>query len=201
MFVPSGLTEKTPERLQMGAGLFIENFDYASATDAATFKTALNAAVTAKTGLLGATRGGGTFVATPAVREPEIDGRRYRSKGLILFDEWDVRATGTMVEAYAGNFKRALGPADVEGSSGKVETLTLRTCAESGDYIDKLSWVSILGDGTYIVIDLDNVINLDGLTFTFADKNEGTIPFNFAACQSTLTGTDKAPFTIKYFHP
>lgn len=198
----TGLTEQTAKRLQLNAGIFIENFTIATTvTDAATFKTALEAAISAGTGLLGATRGGGTFVATPEVREPDIDGKRYRTKGMIIYDSWDVRLTGTLVECFAGNFKRGLGSADVSTpTSGHIDTLTLRTAVAGTDYIDKLSWISLMGDGTYMVIELDNVINLDGVTFTFQDKNEGTIPFNFAACQSGLD-TTQAPFRIKYFHP
>ena len=201
----TGLTTLTPQRLQLDAGVFFENLLYSSATNAATFKTALDTAINNHTStttgnLLGATRGGGTFVATPTTREPEIDGKRHRTKGLIRYDTWDIRLTGTMVEAYPGNFKRALGPADVS-TSGSIDTLTLRTQVTNTDYIDHVQWVTLLGDGTYMVIELDNVINLDGVTFTFQDKNEGTIPFNFAATQGALTGTDNAPFRIKYFHP
>jgi hypothetical protein len=200
----TGLTTDTPARMQLDAGVFFENLSYSSATNAATFKAALDAAITARTGslgnLLGATRGGGTFVATPTTREPEIDGKRPRVKGLIRYDTWDVRLTGTMVEAYPGNFKRALGPADVT-TSGSVDTLTLRTQAANSDYLDHVQWVSLLGDGTYMVVEIDNAINLDGVTFTFQDKNEGTIPFNFGATQGSLAGGENAPFRIKYFHP
>lgn len=203
MAEPTGLSTVTPQRMQLNAGVFLEDFTVASTvTDAAAFKTALDTAIAARTGLLGATRGGGTFVATPETREPDIDGKRYRTKGLILIDSWDVRLTGTLVEAYPDNFKRALASADVAtDTGGKVDTLTLRTALKDADYIDHLCWVTLLGDGTYMMIELDNVVNLDGMTFTFQDKNEGTIPFNFAACQGSLAGTDNAPFRIKYFHP
>lgn len=200
MTEPVGLSSRTPERIQVNAGLFLENFNCDSITDAAGLKSALATAVSAKTGVLGATRGGGTFVATPEVRELEADGKRYRTKGLTRVDSWDVRLTGTLIEAFQDNFKRTLISADVE-TSAKVDTLTLRTAIDDSDYIDKLSWVSLMGDGTYMVIEVYNVVNLDGLTFTFQDKNEGTIPFNFAAHQAEIENQDEAPFTIRYFHP
>lgn len=201
---PVGLNANTPSRIQVNAGLFIENFTCSTATDAATFKTLLSTAVAAGTGILGATRGGGTFVATPELRELEADGKRYRTKGLLKIDSWDIRLTGTLIEAYADNFQRSLISADVDTgttTTSKVNTLTLRTQVADADYIDKLSWVSLMGDGGYMVIEVYNVINLDGLTFTFADKNEGTIPFNFAACHSDIVGQDTAPFKIYYFKP
>lgn len=201
MIEPVGLSTATPQNIQINAGLFLEDFDIGSTvTDAAAFKTLLETTVAAKTGVLGATRGGGTFVATPEVRELEADGKRYRTKGLTRIDSWDIRLTGTLIEAYPGNFKRTMITADVQ-ESGKVETLTLRTGITDADYIDKLSWVSLMGDGTYMVIEVQNVVNLDGLTFTFQDKNEGTIPFNFAAHHADITEQDTAPVKIMYFHP
>lgn len=200
MTEPVGLSANTAKRIQVNAGLFIENFSYSTATDAASFKTLLESAVTAGTGVLGATRGGGTFVATPEIRELEADGKRYRTKGLIKTDSWDIRLTGTLIEAYEGNFKRALISADVTSGTSK-KTVTLRTAIEDTDYIDSLCWISLMGDGGYMVIEVQNVINLDGLTFTFQDKNEGTIPFNFAACHADVVGQDSAPFKITYFKP
>lgn len=198
---PVGLSNNTPKNVQLNAGLFIEGMTIPdTVTDAATFKAFLTTLVQARTGILGATRGGGTFVATPEVRELEADGKRYRTKGLTRIDSWDIRLTGTLIEAYPGNFKRTLITADVN-TSGKVDTLTLRTAIEDADYIDKLAWVSLLGDGTYMVIEVQNVVNLDGLTFTFQDKNEGTIPFNFAAHHADIIEQNTAPVSIKYFHP
>lgn len=199
---PFGLTENTPKYLQLNAGVFIEGLNHSTATDAASFQTILNTALADRTKILGATRGGGTFVATPETREPELDGKRYRTKGLILFDSWDVRLTGTLVEAYPGNFLRVLASSEKDSASTNTkEIIKLRTNILDTDYIASLSWVSLLGDGSYMVIDLTNVVNLDGVTFTFADKNEGTIPFNFAACASTIVGNNNAPFTITYYHP
>lgn len=201
MTEPVGLSSATPQRIQVNAGVFIENFEIPSTTtDAAAFKTLLTTTITNKTGVLGATRGGGTFVATPEIRELEADGKRYRTKGLTRIDSWDIRLTGTLIEAFKDNFKRTLISSDVN-TSGAVDTITLRTAIKDTDYIDKLSWVSLMGDGTYIVITVENVINLDGLTFTFQDKNEGTIPFNFAAHHADITDQDTAPVKIQYFHP
>lgn len=202
---PVGLSAVTPQHLQLNAGMFIENFVIPSTvTNAATFKTHLETVVTARSGqngnVLGCTRGGGTFVATPEIREVEADGKRYRTKGLTRIDSWDVRLTGTLIEAFPDNFERMLISADKE-TEGSVDTITLRTNIANADYIDSLSWVSLMGDGTYMVITVQNVVNLDGVTFTFQDKNEGTIPFNFAASHAEIIDQDEAPMEIKYFHP
>jgi len=61
----SGYTEKTAENLLLDAGAFFIDFDIE--TD--TFETAV-----ADGKLLGATRGGGSFEATPEIRSIEVDG-------------------------------------------------------------------------------------------------------------------------------
>lgn len=201
----TGLRNATPNNMQLDAGLFTIGFTVADTVkDAAAFKSALETFITTGTGLVGATRGGGTFVATPETREPEIDGKRFRTKGLIHVDSWDVRLTGTLVEITPGNFKYLLPGADVaapSGSGNQLTTVTLRNAIAGTDYIDHIQWITLLGDGTYMMIEIDNAINIDGTTLTFQDKNEGTLPFNFVATQSNLTGNSNAPFRIKYFGP
>ena len=60
----SPIRTETFQNLQLNAGIFIKNFDYATPTDAESLKTAVLAAIAAGTDILGATRGGGTFTAT-----------------------------------------------------------------------------------------------------------------------------------------
>ena len=49
-----------------------------------------------------------------------------------------------------------------------------------------------------MLICLANAINTANLTFTFQDKNESTMPFEFRAYQATVTDYDTAPFKVIY---
>ena len=51
----------------------------------------------------------------------------------------------------------------------------------------------------FVMIELDNVLNIAGATFTFTDKGEGTLPFEFHAHQASLEDQEYAPCRIVFF--
>lgn len=190
----TGLTPQTFENLQLNAGCFVAGVDISSATSVSALKTALTAAMEDPEKWLGATRGGGTYQCTPSIRNIEADGKRSEFVGSSVNDGWTVRLSTTLLEATPENFKRALLSADVT-TTGSLTTIKPRTAIKPEDYIPKLAWV---GDTAYglTVIELDNVLNLAGATFTFTDKGEGTIPVEFTAHQADLTNQEYAPCRV-----
>ena len=194
----TGLRPATFENLQLNAGVFLEGFNATSYADADALEDAVLAALEAGTGVIGATIGGGTFVAEPSIRQIEADGMRYPIVGSTVNDMWNVKLTGTMKEINPDNFKRALLTCDADTSKPQVTVLTVRTDIEESDYIPKLCWVGDTSKG-FILIELDNVLNVAGATFTFTDKGEGQIPFDFQAHLSDVTDTENAPFRIYFF--
>lgn len=190
----TGLTPQTFENLQLNAGCFVAGVDISSITSVSALKTALTAAMEDATKWLGATRGGGTFQCTPSIRNIEADGKRSEFVGSSVNDGWTVKLSTTLLEATPENFKRALLSADV-ATSGNLTTIKPRTAIADDDYIAMLAWV---GDTAYglTVIELDNVLNLAGATFTFTDKSEGTIPVEFTAHQADLTNQEYAPCRV-----
>lgn len=193
---------QTFENLQLNAGAVVKNFDVSTYTDYSTLKEALFAAVKDSTKALGATRGGGTFTATPTMRSIEADGKRYEFKGSTVIDAWDIKLTATLMEITPDNFALALGTAEkTEEKSftvGKKTTIKLRTNIEDGDYIQNLVWFGNTSKG-FVAIALDNALNNTGVTLTFSDKGEGTIPVEFHAYQDTVENNEYAPCTIYFF--
>lgn len=185
------------KHLQLNAGVFLTGFDYSTATTAAALRTAVATALGDDTKVLGATRGGGTFAVTQETREPEVDGKRYRFKGGTFVDSVDASLTGTLVEINPTNFKKLLATGE-STTSGNITTLTMHTAIEDGDYIEKLCWVGDMSDGGCVLIELDNALNTNGLTLTFTDKGEGTIPFEFHAHQAAVEDYDTAPFRVLF---
>lgn len=190
------------QKLQLNAGIFLTGLDYSSITDEAALKTAIAAAVTAGTTILGVTRGGGSFTVTRELRTPEVDGMRYPFKGSDFVDSVDAYLSGTLLEATPDNFKRILGSA-TKTTSGKKTTITMHTAIDPDtDYIDTLCWVGDLADGQMILIELDNAINTSDFSLTFTDKGEGTMTFEFHARQEDVADYDTAPFRVVFFdHP
>ena len=186
---------ETFQNLQLNAGAFLIGFDYSEYTDATAMRTALASALQDSSKLLGATRGGGTFVVTSEIREPDVDGKRYRFKGGAFVDSVDAQLSGTLVEIRPEVFAKVLATGE-STTSGQKTTVKVHTAIQNTDYIDSLVWVGDMSDGGLVLIALKNALNNNGMTLTFSDKGEGTIPFEFHAYQNTVEDYDYAPFEV-----
>ena len=191
---------ETFQNLQLNAGAFLIGFDYSTYTDATALRTALATALQDSTKLLGATRGGGTFVVTSEIREPDVDGKRYRFKGGAFVDSVDAQLTGTLVEIRPEVFAKVLATGE-STTSGQKTTVRMHTAIQDGDYINSLVWVGDMSDGGLVLIALKNALNNNGMTLTFSDKGEGTIPFEFHAYQAAVEDYDYAPFEVVFLEP
>lgn len=197
----TGLRASTFENLQLNAGMFLANFDYSTATDAETLGALLKTEreKTSGSALIGATRGGGTFVCTPNTRSIEADGKREEWKGSSVNDGWTIKLTTTLLEINATNLKRSFGTADVTDTE-KKHTIKIRTEIKDADYIDSLVWVGDTSKG-YVLIAIKNALNTAGATLTWTDKGEGTIPVEFTAHQDGLETDGYAPCEVIFFDP
>lgn len=197
----TGLRASTFENLQLNAGMFLANFDYSTATDAATLGALLKTEreKTSGSALIGATRGGGTFVCTPNTRSIEADGKREGWKGSSVNDGWTIKLTTTLLEINATNLKRSFGTADVTDTKNK-HTIKIRTDIKDADYIESLVWVGDTSKG-YVLIAIKNALNTAGATLTWTDKGEGTIPVEFTAHQDGLETDGYAPCEVIFFDP
>ena len=189
--------------LQLNAGIFLVDFDYSEIVSAADLKETIadildqnSVGVT----FLGMTRGGGTFTIKREMRQPEVDGRRYRFKGDTFVDMADGYLSGTLLEFVPAVVQKVMSTARVT-TSGKKTTITFNTAIDPDtDYIDHLCWVGDLADGRFVLIEIDNAFNTVDFSITFTDKNEGTIPFEFHAHQADVLDYDQLPCRIVYFN-
>ena len=193
----TGLRPETFENLQTNAGVFLKNFDWSAFTTVEALEEAILGKLEAEEGILGATIGGGSFQCTPTIRNIEADGMRYPIVGSTVNDMWTVKLTGTMKECRPENFKDALICADLE-TSGNVTKIKVRTDIKAEDYIDSLCWIGDTSKG-FVLIELKNALNLTGANFTFTDKGEGTLPFEFQAHAKNLADMEYAPVDIVFF--
>ena len=197
--ITTPLRNETFKSLQLNAGMALVNFDMSEYDDADELKTALSAAITAGTGLLGATRGGGTFTITREIRQVEADGTRYRFVGSEIVDSVDAYLSTTLIEITPAHLKDVLGNVDITDSqSGLKHTLKLRTAFEDDDYLQNVVWVGDTSEG-FVAIDLKNALNTADFTFTFADKNEGTVNVEYHAHQGDVSDYDEVPVEIVFF--
>lgn len=193
----SALREAAFDNLQLNVGLFLKNFDYSDIADGSALRTAVLAEIADGSNLLGVTNGGGTFTVSREMRNPQIDGLRYRYKGGTFVDSADPYLATTLKETTPQNFADGIG--GVATVSGKKTTVKMPTAIPNSAYLANLCWVGELNDGRLVLICLYNALNTADFTFTFQDKNEGSFGVEFHGCQNNVLEYDYAPFEVVFF--
>lgn len=177
----TGFTENTPQRLQLNAGVLLKNY-----TKGGTI---------AAEDIITATRGGGSFSATPTIHNVAVDGVPTNVKGLERVDEWVVELTTTAIECTAETIKRALGVGVTATSeTGGKTKITASDDIKSDDYQD-IWWVGDRSDGTKVEIKIKNALSMGGLSLAFSDKGEGTIGLTLRG-HYDIDDLSTAPFEI-----
>lgn len=196
----TGLRPKSFQNMQLNAGVFLEGFDWREAESVDALETLILEALEAEIGVLGATVGDGTFTCVPESREIEVNDMRYPVVGSTVFDRYDVHLTGTLKEITPDNVKRVLPTAmEEEGSREGVTVIQVETDLHNDKYIPKLCWVGDTSNHGFILIELDNALNVSGMNLTFTSMGEGTLPFDFKAHCGSLKDMKYAPCRIVFF--
>lgn len=183
-----GITASTKENLLLGAGAFYKNFIVGTDTPTNT---------TGKAKLLGATDGGGTFAAVPAVRQVTVDGAPGPIIGLETNDGYAVTMTANVKEATVKNMSLALGMVTVDTATTGQTKIVGNVDIKDADYADNITWCGSLSNGDFVYIVLKNALSTNGLNLTFTDKNEGTIPLTITG-HYDIDDLDTPPFEIYY---
>lgn len=197
-YTPVGLTPKSFENMQLDAGAFFVGLDVSSVTKNTTaeeFAEILQAGVEAGKSL-GATTGGGSFQATPEVRQIEADGMRSPIIGSTVFDSWEVKLTTTLKEITKENLAYSLATSEVDPETGAI---VINNSLLPEHYIKTMGWAGRILDGRLLYIEIQNALNIVGTNLTFTDKGEGTIAVEFRAHQADLEKMQYAPCKIYYF--
>ena len=198
--VTTPLRKETYKNLQLNAGVTLVNFDISSYSDAESLKAALAEAIADGSNLLGATRGGGTVVITRDIREVEADGVRASFVGSKIVDGGDVYLSETLIEMTPEHIKAVIGNADIDDTDPNHIVITVRLALEDTDYLSNIIWIGDTSEG-FMAVELFNALNTADITFTFADKNEGTVTAEFHAHQEGIGAEETLPFKLHYLTP
>lgn len=190
MAILSAFTKNTAKNMQLDAGLLVKGL-----TDILNFNGTI-----ADEKKLGATSGGASFSATPEMRNifEGIDGAKGNYKDGNVIDNWEITLTATVKEMTANNLKLAMATADIATGNDKFDVLTPRMEVKSTDYIDNICWLGTMnGSSEPMIIELKNVLNTNGISFTAEDKGSGSVELELKA-HFDLSKPDEVPFNI-YF--
>jgi hypothetical protein len=175
------------QKLQINAGILTTDFTPSTGT-------------IGEAGQIGATTGGVNFTATPAYSDmgADIDNCPKNMKELKKLDSWEVKMTGTFVNADTAIAKRLCGAADI----GTTDTtkVTPRNDLKDADFDD----IWLVGDysdkngetnGGFIAIHMLNALSTGGFQLKTADKSKGQFAFEFTGHYS-MSAQDTVPFEI-----
>ena len=198
--VTTPLRKETYKNLQLNAGVILLNTDISSYATADALKTAIAAAIADGSSLLGATRGGGSFVITRDIREVEADGVRMGFVGSKIVDASDAYLSTTIIEQTPEHIKTLIGNADIDDSVPGHVVVSIRSAIDDGDYLQNLIWVGDTSEG-FMAIELMNALNTADFSFTFSDKNEGTATCEFHAHQEDVATDETLPVKLHFLYP
>ena len=176
----TGVTSTTKQNIQLGAGVLLTQYS--------------DGGVVSPDAIIGATRGGGSFTATPTFRQIEADGIPTNLKSFGVIDDYVVTLNTTLIEFKKETLELALPGAKVN-TSLNVTTITADHAIADSEYKD-IWWVGDTADGKKIAIKIKNALNQGGLNFTISNKGEGTFTLALIG-HYDLTDLDTAPFEIK----
>lgn len=185
MQVLSGFTKDTALNLQLNAGILVKNHEVGSKID--------------DNNKLGATEGGSTFAAVPTMRNifEGIDDARGDYMDGNVIDTIIVTLTASISEITAANIKLAIAAADEDNTTNeKYIIIKPRDTVKTTDYLKNICWIGTMNENEEpIIIQLDNVMNSNGLAFSASSKGRGKVDLVIKA-HRTLSEPDKVPYTI-----
>jgi hypothetical protein len=184
----TGYTNKTPLRYLLDAGAIYKGLTYDSATGAFTGT------------LLGATSGGNEFALEQTTRTIEVDGLKGAGVGNTVIDEESPTLTTNLKELTAENLALAIAGGQVDTADTNYDIITSKGRIDTADYLDNVGFVGrISGSNKPIVIIVENVISVEGISLKTQDKGEAVIPIKFQGhYDEGNVAAGAAPFKI-YF--
>lgn len=194
----SAITAETFNRMNFNAGMLLVDFDYASATDAASLMELIMSEEVQQSSWLGATRGGISVDEGRSYWSPDVDGKRMPFVGEKQFDTAEPKISGTLLEYRPKNVQIVSGAADLS-TTGQVTTVQPRATIKKGDYHTNVVFVGNVGPEGLYVAELKGALCTSGINSQSTDKDVGTLPFEFTGHSASPVFTDQLPITYKFF--
>jgi hypothetical protein len=189
MSVFTKIPADTFQKLQLNAGVLLDNFDPSTS------------AIPAGAKILGATSGGINFTAAPTYTDfgEDVDNCPKNTKELMHLDSWDVNMTGTFISVDGDTVNMLNAVGDKTTSAGVVKVVP-RNELKQTDF-KTLWWVGDYSDVTtgenagFIAIKLFNALSTGGFQIQTGDKAKGQFAFTFTG-HFSLDAQDTVPFEV-----
>lgn len=186
-FKSSGITEKTPKTVMLGAGTIHKGLTFSG--DAWNFEESL----------ICATSGGSKLSIKPEFYDIPVDGALVKVKGLTA----KVGETATLeinpIELTPEVVSMAVIADSKESETAQGYTeLTSRAVIKEGDYVKHLAYVGKTIEGKPIIIVFDNALCTSGLELEGKNKEAAIPKFTFECYADLSPEADTLPWHIYY---
>lgn len=180
----SGITEKTPQNIVLGAGTIHKGL---KCTDGI-----WNFAES----LIGATSGGTKISIVPEFKDIEVDGALVKVKGLAVKIGETATMETNMVELSADWIKTAIVGQDGTSTIEGYNVIESKRQLEDGDYITDFGYIGHKMDGTPIIIIFDYALCTSGFSAEGKNKENGIFPATFECYAELSPEADILPYHI-----
>ena len=120
--------------------------------------------------VVGAIRGGGTFLREVEIREIPFDGAMGKTKGLRRKITANVSLTMNSLELKADLMEKFWALKSTERTGHKE--VTAKEDIELADYVDNIAFVGKTQDGRAVIYIIENALGDGNMELTFVDKDE-----------------------------
>ena len=143
--------------------------------------------------ILGPTRGGAEFTATPSIRDIEYDGRMGKTKGLQIKDGEDIELKVNTLNCSQEILELAIPNASIDTSSKKIEQGDFGLI-KSDNYLKNVSIITNTLDGNFKILQIKNAMHEGAFGFKAVQKSENEHNLDFFAHYNYLNPEEKIWF-------
>lgn len=186
-FKSSGITEKTPKTVMLGAGTIHKGLTFEQ--DAWNFAESL----------LCATSGGSKVSIVPEFYDVPVDGALVKVKGLFakVGEKATLEINPIELTPDILNMAAIANVKESETATGYTE-MTSRAVINEGDYVKDLAYVGKTIEGKPIIIKFDWAICTSGLELEGKNKEAAVPKFTFECVADLTPEADTLPWHIYY---
>lgn len=186
--VHSGITEKTPGNILLGAGTIHKGLKFSGGK--------WNFAES----LVGATSGGNSLKIIPELKDIEVDGALVKMKGLTVKQGETASLEVNLIEITPDIIKSALIAQDGNPAADMTGYSVIESKSQiaEGDYWENIAYVGTTISGTPIIAILDNALCTSGLSLDGKNKDGTVGKYTFESSQALTGDSTILPYHIYY---
>lgn len=189
-FKSSGITEKTPKNIMLGAGTIHKGLKFA--TGKWNFDESL----------ICATSGGSKISIAPEFTDIEVDGALVKVKGLTVKTGETATLEINPIELTPEVLKMAvIGNDSASATATGYSEITSKARIDEGDYLEGMAYVGKTTVGAPIIIVFDNALCTSGLSLEGKNKEAAVPSFTFECFADLSPEADTLPYHIYYPTP